>query len=135
MRPKFRTVIGVLGSVRRGCVSLVLCVLPLVAAAQGQALLGVYYGNQGWKMDQVRAMEAWQGKRHAVVNLFTDWCNRSKNIDNLFRQQLPNIWASGNVPVVSWESYLCSRSATPANVAARAAAGEYDATSTPGPTA
>ena len=127
MRPKFRTVIGVLGSVRRGCVSLVLCVLPLVAAAQGQALLGVYYGNQGWKMDQVRAMEAWQGKRHAVVNLFTDWCNRSKNIDNLFRQQLPNIWASGNVPVVSWESYLCSRSATPANVAARAAAGEYDA--------
>ena len=135
MRREFRSVFSVSESVRRGCASLTLLALPLAATAQGQALLGVYYGNQGWKMDQVRAMEAWQGKRHAVVNLFTDWCNRSKNIDNLFKQQLPNIWASGNVPVVSWESYLCSRSATPANVAARAAAGEYDATSTPGPTA
>ena len=127
MRPEFRSVFTVSESVRRGCASLALLVLPLAAAAQGQALLGVYYGNQGWKMDQVRAMEAWQGKRHAVVNLFTDWCNRSKNIDNLFKQQLPNIWASGNVPVVSWEPYLCSPSATPANVAARAAGGEYDA--------
>jgi beta-mannanase len=97
------------------------------AQAQGQALLGVYYGNQGWKMDQVRAMEAWQGKRHAVVNLFTDWCNRTKTLDNLFKQQLPNIWANGNVPVVSWEPYLCSPAATPNDVEARAARGEYDA--------
>ncbi len=124
MRPAFRSV---LDSVRPACLIFGLLSLPLAAAAQGQALFGVYYGNQGWKMDQVRAMEAWQGKRHAVVNLFTDWCNRSKNIDNLFKQQLPNIWASGNVPVVSWEPYLCSPSATPTNVAARAAAGEYDA--------
>jgi mannan endo-1,4-beta-mannosidase len=97
------------------------------ASAQGQALLGVYYGNQGWKMDQVRAMEAWQGKRHAVVNLFTDWCNRSKSLDNLFRQQLPNIWAHGSVPVVSWEPYLCSAAATPNDVEVRAARGDYDA--------
>jgi len=94
--------------------------------AQGQALLGVYYGNQGWKMDQVRAMEAWQGKRHAVVNLFTDWCNRSKTLDNLFKQQLPSIWTNGNVPVVSWEPYLCSPAATPYDVEARAARGDYD---------
>ena len=97
------------------------------AVAQGQALLGVYYGNQGWKMDQVRAMEAWQGKRHAVVNVFTDWCNRTKTMDNLFKQQLPNVWASGNVPVVTWEPYLCSAAATPGDVEVRAAAGEYDA--------
>ncbi len=97
------------------------------AHAQGQALLGVYYGNQGWAMDQVRAMEAWQGKRHAVLNLFTDWCNRSKNMDNLFKQQLLAIWASGNVPIVTWEPYLCSASATPSDVVTRAAAGEYDA--------
>lgn len=97
------------------------------AQAQGQALLGVYYGNQGWKMDQVRAMEAWQGKTHAVVNLFTDWCNRSKTLDNLFNQQLPNVWANGNVPVVTWEPYLCSSAATPADVLGRAARGEYDA--------
>jgi hypothetical protein len=97
------------------------------AQAQGQALLGVYYGNQGWKMDQVRAMEAWQGKRHAAVNLFTDWCNRTKTLDNLFNQQLPNIWANGNVPVVSWEPYLCSASSTPNDVEVRAARGDYDA--------
>lgn len=104
-----------------------LAAVQLAAAAQAQALLGVYYGNQGWKMDQVRAMEAWQGKRHAVVNIFTDWCNRTKDLDNLFRQQLPNVWANGNVPMLTWEPYLCSPAATPADVEARAARGDYDA--------
>ena len=101
--------------------------IQFAAGAQGQALLGVYYGNQGWNMDQVRAMEAWQGKRHAVVNLFSDWCNRTKTLDNLFNQQLPNVWANGNVPVVTWEPYLCSSSATPNDVVTRAARGDYDA--------
>lgn len=100
---------------------------PLVAAAQGQALLGVYYGNQGWKMDQVRAMETWQGKRNAVVNLFTDWCSRTRTLDNLFKQQLPNVWANGNVPLVTWEPYLCSPAATPSDVEVRAGRGDYDA--------
>jgi hypothetical protein len=103
-----------------------LAALPSMTAALSQALLGAYYGNQGLKMDQVRAMEAWQGKRHAVVLLFTDWCNRSKNLDNLFKQQLPNIWANGNVPVITWEPYLCSAAATPADVTRRAKDGEYD---------
>jgi hypothetical protein len=101
--------------------------IPSTAGAQGQALLGVYYGNQGWKMDQVQAMEAWQGKRHAVVNLFTDWCSRAKTLDNLFNQQLPAIWANGNVPVISWEPYLCSAASTPGDVEVRAARGDYDA--------
>jgi hypothetical protein len=115
--------------VRMARLAVALATLPFAAGAQthGQALLGVYYGNQGWKMDQVRAMEAWQGKRHAVVNLFTDWCNRTKTLDNLFNQQLPNIWANGNVPVVSWEPYLCSASSTPNDVEVRAARGDYDA--------
>lgn len=101
--------------------------IHFAAAANAQALLGVYYGNQGWKMDQVRAMEAWQGKRHAVVNLFTDWCSRTKTLDNLFNQQLPAIWANGNVPVVSWEPYLCSPASTPNDVEVRAGRGDYDA--------
>lgn len=101
--------------------------LALAAPALPQALLGVYYGNQGWKMDQVRAMEAWQGKRHAVVELFTDWCPRTKTVDNLFKQQLPQVWANGNVPVVTWEPYLCSAAAAPADVEVRAARGDYDA--------
>lgn len=106
--------------------AIALAAAPFAATAQGQALLGVYYGNQGWKMDQVRAMEAWQRKRHAVVNLFTYWCNRSKTMDNLFKQQLPAVWANGNVPVISWEPYLCTAAATPANVEERAARGDYD---------
>lgn len=92
-----------------------------------QALLGVYYGNQGWAMDRVKAMEAWQGKRHAVLNLFTDWCNRTKTMDNLFKQQLPAIWANGNVPVITWEPFLCSSASTPSDVLVRAARGDYDA--------
>ncbi|MES2990288.1 MAG: glycosyl hydrolase [Pseudomonadota bacterium] len=97
------------------------------ATAQAQqALLGVYYGNQGWAMDQLKAMEAWQGKRHAVVNLFTDWCNRTKTMDNLFKQQLPAIWANGNVPMITWEPFLCTASATPADLLARIGRGEYD---------
>lgn len=115
-----------LARLARATLALVALHFAAGAHAQEQALLGVYYGNQGWKMDQVRAMEAWQGKRHVVVNLFTDWCNRGKTLDNLFNQQLPNIWANGNVPVVSWEPYLCSSSATPNDVEARAARGDYD---------
>jgi beta-mannanase len=108
--------------------ALVFAALHAGAAAQAQqALLGVYYGNQGWAMDQVRAMEAWQGKRHAAVNLFTDWCNRTKTMDNLFKQQLPAIWANGNVPVITWEPYLCSATSTPSDVLVRASRGDYDA--------
>jgi hypothetical protein len=115
--------------VRMARLAVALAALPFAAGAQtqGQALLGVYYGNQGWDMGQVRAMEAWQGKRHAAVLLFTDWCNRTKTLDNLFKQQLPNIWASGNVPVITWEPYLCSPAATPSDVVVRAARGDYDA--------
>jgi len=115
--------------VRPACQLLAIIALTCSVAvpAQAQALLGVYYGNQGWAMDQVRAMEAWQGKRHAVLNLFTDWCNRTQNLDNLFKQQLPAIWANGNVPVITWEPFLCSASATPPDVLVRAARGDYDA--------
>lgn len=116
-----------LAHLARAAVAIVVFQFSAGAQAQGQALLGVYYGNQGWKMDQVRAMESWQGKRHAVVNLFTDWCSRTKTLDNLFNQQLPNIWANGNVPVVTWEPYLCSSAATPSDVMTRAARGDYDA--------
>ena len=96
----------------------------LPAAASGSTLLGIYYGNQGWKMDQVQAMEGWQGKKHAVVNLFTDWNTTTKVMNNLFGQQLPNIWNNGNVPMVSWEPFTGSRTA--ADIEARIAAGQYD---------
>lgn len=97
---------------------------PAAAATPG-ALLGVFYGNQGWKMDQVRAMEAWQQKRNAVVVLFTNWDTTVKTQKNLFEQQLMNIWGSGNVPLITWEPFL--RTTTPANIEVQIAAGAYDA--------
>jgi mannan endo-1,4-beta-mannosidase len=97
---------------------------PAGASTEGQFLVGVYYGNQGWAMDQVRALEAWQGKRHAVVNLFTNWDASTKTKSNLFTQQLPNIWANGNVPLITWEPF--TGKATPADVERRVAAGQYD---------
>ena len=99
--------------------------VPAGASTEGQFLVGVYYGNQGWAMDQVRALEAWQGKRHAVVNLFTNWDGSTKTKSNLFAQQLPNIWANGNVPLITWEPF--TGKATPADIERRVAAGGYDA--------
>ena len=115
------------GALRIALAFVVLQAAAAEAQQTPQALLGVHYGNQGWAMDQLKAMEAWQGKRHAVLHLFTDWCNRSKTLDNLFKTQLPTIWANGNVPVISWEPFLCSPAATPSDVLVRASRGDYDA--------
>lgn len=94
------------------------------ARATGGMLLGVYYGNQGWAMDEVQALESWQGKRHAVVNMFTNWNTTTKVINNLFGAQLPNIWNNGNVPLVTWEP--STGASTPPDIEARIARGEYD---------
>ena len=100
---------------------------PATSATEGggSVLLGTYYGNQGWAMKDVRAMEAWQGRRHAVVELFTSWNGSRKTLDNLFNQQLPNVWAGGNVPLVTWEPFTSQT--TPPDVEARIARGEHDA--------
>ena len=100
--------------------------VPMAAseAATPTTLLGAYYGNQGWAMGDVRALEAWQGRRHAVVEMFTDWNGGRKTLDNLFGQQLPNVWANGNVPLVTWEPF--TPGSTPVDVEVRIARGDYD---------
>lgn len=45
-------------------------------------------------------------------------------MNNLFGQQLPNIWANGNVPMITWEPLTGTR--TPADIEVRVAAGQYD---------
>jgi hypothetical protein len=92
----------------------------------GTTLLGVYYGNQGWQMDQVRDMESWQAKKYAVVNMITNWCDTPTAMDSLFGAQLINIWDNHNVPMITWEPNLCSEGQTPADVEVRAARGMYD---------
>lgn len=111
--------------------ALLACTLPLASLAQPasadtSSLLGIYYGNQGWEMGNVQALETWQGKKNAVVNLYTNWCNQTTEQDNLFNQQLLNIWNNQNVPLITWEPYLCS-SDTPDNIEVLIANGEYDA--------
>ncbi|HEY9691905.1 MAG TPA: hypothetical protein V6D15_06855 [Oculatellaceae cyanobacterium] len=88
-------------------------------------LLGVYYGNQGWNMGQVQAMETWQGKKNAVVNMFTDWGSDSTTMNNLFNTQLPNIWNNKNIPMISWEP-LTSGSTTPDNIEVLIGSGQFD---------
>ena len=94
------------------------------ASGGGGFLVGVTYGNQGWAMDRVRALEAWQSKRHAVVNLFTNWDGSTKTVDNLFAQQLPNIWANGNIPLITWEPFTGKN--TPGDIERRIASGAFD---------
>ncbi|MEO6006013.1 MAG: glycosyl hydrolase [Opitutus sp.] len=105
----------------------ILCALGalICVKSHGATLLGVYYGDQGWKMADVRALESWQGKKNAVVVLFTDWSSTTKVMNNLFSQQLPNIWNNGNVPLVTWEPFTGGN--TPVDVEVRIAAGQYDA--------
>src|SRR5258707_13658481 len=95
-------------------IALMAVALPVVVEAvpvgatsgdAGSTLLGVYYGNQGWNMPQVQALEAWQGKRDAVLNLFTNWDSSSHTMSNLFGQQLPAIWANHNGPMITCQPY------------------------------
>ena len=94
------------------------------AWSSGSTLLGVYYGNQGLEMDKVRAMEAWQQKRHAVLLLYTKWDTSTLTISNLFGKQLPNVWANGNVPIISWDPFTTG--VTPGDIERRVASGQFD---------
>lgn len=92
----------------------------------GAALLGMFYGNQGWQMQELRDMESWQAKKFAVVHLYSNWCPTPSAMDQLFGQQLIHIWNNHNVPLVSWEPFVCSAAQTPVHVEALAAQGHYD---------
>lgn len=103
--------------------------VPLLASSTGAArdapmLLGVKYGNQGWDLASVRRLEAWQGRPHDVLVLFTNWDGDRRVLDNLFGQQLPAIWTHGAVPLITWEPFLGPR--TPPDIVSRIAAGEFD---------
>ena len=91
-------------------------------ALHAQTLLGTYYGNQGWAMSDVTNLEQWQGKKNALVELYTDWTETSEYL--LFTYQLPFIWDHGNVPVITWEPYVAN--GTPDDIETRIANGDYD---------
>ncbi|CAF3921882.1 unnamed protein product [Rotaria sordida] len=84
-----------------------------VCGAISNKLPAIYYGNQGWNMNQIQSFSSWVGKRPMVILLFTDWCNTSMN--NLFNYQLNNIWNSGSIPAITWEPFGCGGSSQPAH--------------------
>jgi mannan endo-1,4-beta-mannosidase len=106
-------------------------VLLLVAAALTTAstdsppIFGVKYGNQGWDLQSVRALESWQGRSHEVLVLFTNWDRQRHVQDNLFVRQLPAIWQHGSVPLITWEPYTGAN--TPSDIVSRIARGDHDA--------
>ena len=69
-------------------------------------LTSIYYGQQGFDMDQVHSVALWTGRRQAVVVLFTDWCPGS--MKNLFDLQLNHIWTNQSIPLITWQITGCN---------------------------
>jgi len=74
-------------------------------------LTAVFYGNQGWDMNEIENLSLWTGKPSTVIVLFTDWCNTS--MINLFNIQLNNIWNNGSIPLITWELFECGAVSQP----------------------
>jgi len=101
----------------------IICIIfCLYSVVEANALLGIYYGTEGWEMYKVKDLEIWQGKKNAIVNLFTNWDIKQMNL--LFTYQLPNIWNNKNIPMITWEPYVGGN--TPSDIEVRIANGEYD---------
>ena len=103
---------------------MVMLVGGFASLASAETLLGVYYGDSGWHMQDVRNMEVWQGKKYAVVELFTNFCNSSSEMNNLFDKALVYIWNNHNIPVITW-SPACGTA--PSNLDQLIANGNSDA--------
>jgi hypothetical protein len=82
-----------------------------VDAAVNYKLTSIFYGNEGFSMDQIDNLSSWVGKRPAVIVLFTDWCAGS--MDNLFNIQLPNMWNKKTIPLITWQLFGCGGSSQP----------------------
>jgi mannan endo-1,4-beta-mannosidase len=106
------------------------CLLLVAASMLGTSddpppLFGVKFGNQGWDLASVRALETWQERPHDVLVLFTNWDRKREVQENLFLRQLPAIWQHGAVPLITWEPYTGEK--TPADIVTRIGSGEHDA--------
>lgn len=87
-------------------------------------LVGVVDREQGAGIRRLDALDRWQGRRMAVVSIYTSWRDRREVQDELFRGRLPDIWRSGRVPMVTWEPFTELR--TSRHVERRIAEGRYD---------
>ena len=81
------------------------------SASANYKLTSVYYGNEGWSMNEIGYLSTWTGKPPTTILVFTDWCNAS--MANLFNFQLKNIWNNQSIPVITWELFACNGSSRP----------------------
>lgn len=106
----------------RGTLGLASLLLTTSLSTNADTLLGAYQGNQGWAMNEVTAMERWQDKKHAVINLYTNWTPSAQT--RLFDHQLDNIWSHGSIPMITWEPTLAGE--TPDTIETQIANGKFD---------
>lgn len=87
-------------------------------------LLGAFHGkvNSDYVISDVQDLEAWQGKRNAVLVMFTSW---DPLVTDTAFEIIYDIWNHGAVPIVTWEANTGAN--TPANIDALIANGTYDA--------
>lgn len=85
--------------------------IAIVYGTINYKLTSVFYGNQGWSMDQIGYFSSWTGKQPTVIALFTDWCNGS--MVDLFTFQLNNIWNNYSIPLITWELFGCGGTSQP----------------------
>jgi hypothetical protein len=76
----------------------------------------IYYGNQGWAIEDLAALETWTGKKNSVVVLFTSFNEAFPTT------QVENLWNNGNTPLITLEPQ--------GYTAAQLAAGDADAIAT-----
>jgi len=89
----------------------------------GAIYLSSYTGNNGWDMNQVYAMESWQGRKHDALMTYISWCNSSQNL-NYQQQEVTNIFQNNQMVIISWMPTFCGN--TPSDLDAYIAGGSYD---------
>ncbi|CAF1136851.1 unnamed protein product [Rotaria sp. Silwood1] len=85
--------------------------IAVIYATINYKLTSIYYGNQGWSMDEIEYFSSWTSQRPTVIVLFTDWCNGS--MIDLFNTQLNNIWNNHSIPLITWEPFECGGASQP----------------------
>jgi hypothetical protein len=90
---------------------ILISLIKTINGTTGFKLSSIFYGNEGWSMDEIENLSLWIGKHPSVIVIFTDWCNSSMN--NLFNIQLNNIWNNGSIPLITWELFLCNSVSQP----------------------
>ena len=105
------------------------------SAAPTTKLIGTtsaWRSGTGFDISAAKAEEAWQGRRNAIVNVFTPWW---LNVDVDLAPhtgRLYEIWNNGDIPMITWEPLIHDPNAsvgptlTPTSIDSEIADGKFD---------